>query len=115
MNLEHVLEVVAVDEMPGDAGPLTFVAFLRGLPAGQGHCAFVVRPATSRDHVTARLPLELDVPEAFTGRQVAVQMRIPSIPVQHGGWYDVVFEWEGTPLAANRFAIGQRSPPAEDA
>ena len=108
MNLEDVLEVVAVDEMPGDAGPLAFVAFVRGIPAGEGKFAFVIQPAGSRDHVTARLPLEVKVPEAFAGRQVAVQVRVPSIPVQHGGWYDLMFEWEGKPLAANRFAIGQR-------
>lgn len=108
MNLEDVLEVVAVDAMPGDAGPLSFVAFVRGIPAGQGRFAFVIQPSGSREHVTARLPLEVQVPEAFAGRQVAVQVRVPSIPVAHGGWYDLVFEWEGQPLAANRFAIGQR-------
>ena len=108
MNLEDVLEVVAVDEMPGDAGPLAFVAFVRGIPAGEGNFAFVIQPSGSRDQVMARLPLEVKVPEAFAGRQVALQVRVPSIPVQHGGWYDVVFEWEGKPLAANRFAIGQR-------
>ena len=63
--------------------------------------------------VTARLPLEVKVPEAFSGRQVAVQVRVPSIPVQHGGWYDLMFEWEGTPIAATRFAIGQRGSGSE--
>lgn len=109
MNLEEVLEVVAVDEMPGDAGPLAFVAFVRGVPPGKRRFEFVVRPATSREHVTARLPLEVEIPAALGGRQLAVQMRLPSVPVERGGWYDVVFEWEGRPLAANRFAIGQRS------
>ena len=114
MNLEDVLEVVAVDELPGDAGPLAFVAFVRGIPAGAGKFAFVIQPAGSRDHITARLPLEVQVPEAFANRQVAVQVRVPSIPVSHGGWYDLMFEWEGKPLAANRFAIGQRGGGAED-
>ena len=113
MNLEDVLEVVALDEMPGDAGPLAFVAFVRGIPAGAGEFAFVIQPAGSPDHVTARLPLEVKVPEAFGGRQIAVQVRIPSIPVTHGGWYDLVFEWAGQPLAANRFAIGLRGAARE--
>lgn len=114
MNLEEVLEVVAVDELPGDAGPLAFVAFVRGIPAGQGKFAFVIRPSGSTEQVTARLPLEVKIPEAFAGRQVAVQVRVPSVPVQHGGWYSVVFEWEGKPLAANRFAIGQRGDLARE-
>lgn len=113
MNLEDVLEVVAVDSMPGDAGPLSFVAFVRGIPAGEGKFAFVIQPSGSPDHVMARLPLEVTIPEAFWGRQVAVQVRVPSIPVKHGGWYDLMFEWEGTPIAATRFAIGQRGSGTE--
>ncbi|MHC5010213.1 MAG: hypothetical protein ACYTG6_04585 [Planctomycetota bacterium] len=106
LNLQEVLEVVAVDALPGDAGPLTFVAFLRRLPPGKGEGAFTIHPAGSRDHVTARLPLDVDVPEGSGERQVALQVRVPSIPVTRGGWYDVVFEWNGRPLATNRFAIG---------
>ena len=109
MNLEDVLEVVAVDELPGDAGPLAFVAFVRNIPAGEGRFAFVIHPPQAGQPVAARLPLEVKIPEAIAGRQIAVQMSVPSFPVTAPGWYHLVFEWEGKPIAENRFAVGQRA------
>lgn len=103
-----------MDGFPGDAGPLTFVAFVRNLPPGPGTCAFVLRPVGEGGPGTARLPLEVDVGPSLAGRQVALQIRVPSLPVAQGGWYEVAFEWEGTPLAANRFAIGARGDSAGD-
>ena len=108
LDLKEVLEIVALDELPGDAGPLTFVAFVRGLPKGPTSCAFVIHPAGNPDHVTARLPVEGVVSDAFENRQIALQMRLPSVPLEKGGWFDVVFEVNGTPLAMNRFAIGAK-------
>jgi hypothetical protein len=108
LDVEDVLEVVALDALPGDAGPLTFLAFLRGLPPGPGVGAFVLHPAGRPDHETARLPVRAQVPEAYADRQVALQVRLPSVPVSQGGWFEVVFEWAGRPLARNRFAIGVR-------
>ena len=113
LNLEEVLEVVAVEEMPADAGPLTFVAFVRAAEAGPTTFTFEVRPAAQPEEVAGRYPLEAEVPQAFVGRQLAVQMKVPSIPVTHGGWYDVSFEWQGKMLAMNRFAIGLKSSGAE--
>lgn len=109
MNLEDVLEIVAIDEMPGDAGPLAFVAFVRNIPAGEGKFAFVIHPPQTEEPVAARLPLEVKIPAAIATRQIAVQMRVPSFPVAQPGWYHLVLEWEGKPIAENRFAIGQRS------
>jgi hypothetical protein len=109
VDLEQILEVVAVDAFPGDAGPLSFVAFLRGLPAGDAHATFVIRPVGHPEHVTASLPLDVRVPEGAQGRQMVVQVRLGSVPVKHGGWYEV------SVLATNRFAIGARhgTPAAE--
>jgi hypothetical protein len=109
LTLHNVVEVVPVESFPGDAGPLVFVAFVRNLPPGKHQGAFVIHPAGRKDRVTARLPVEATVPEGFASRQVALQLKVPSIPVQSGGWYDVLFEWEGRPLAVNRFAIGERA------
>ena len=106
LNLTEILEVVAVEAMPADAGPLTFVAFVRSQAPGKTTFTFEVRPAGRPDEVAGRYPLDADIPDAFVGRQIAVQMQIPEIPVEHGGWYDVILSWEGETLAMNRFAIG---------
>lgn len=112
LDLTEVLEVVAVESMPADAGPLTFVAFVRSPAPGKSRFTFVVHPADRPDETAGRYPLDAEIPPEFVGRQVAIQMRVPSIPVTHGGWYDVHFEWEGSALATNRFAIGLKSAAA---
>ncbi len=106
IDLESVLEVVALEALPGDAGPLTFIAFVRGVTPGKRECAFRLHPAGNAEHLTARMPLSIDVPAAYDGRQVVLQARIQSIPVTRGGWFDLILEWEGQDLAQNRFAIG---------
>jgi hypothetical protein len=63
VNLEEVLEIIPVEELPGDAGPLTFIAFIRHAPVGKADVAFVIYPVGRRDHVVARLALDVDVPE----------------------------------------------------
>lgn len=109
INLEQVLEIAVVDQLPGDAGPLTFIAFVRNPPIGKADVAFLIYPAGSRDHLVSRIPLDVDVPAAFAGRQIIVHIRVPSIPVERGGWFDVALDWDGRELAVNRFAIGARS------
>jgi hypothetical protein len=109
LTLHEIVEVLPVDAFPADAGPLTFVAFVRSLPPGPGQAMFVLRTTGESAREVARLPLPVNVPRGFGGRQVALQLRVPSVPVQGGGWYEVVFEWNGTPLASNRFAIGMRA------
>jgi len=110
LTVHNVVEILSVDSFPADAGPVVFVAFVRGLPPGPGRAAFVIYPQGQRGKEVARLPIEAKVPEGLSGRQVALQLRVPKIPVQRGGWFDVVFEWGGVPVAENRFAIGARAP-----
>lgn len=112
LSLQDVLEILAVDTLPGEAGPVTFVALVRNLPEGPGKGAFVVRSPAPQAVDLARCPLEVQVPKGYAGRQVALQVRLPSLPVARGGWYELHFEWAGQVLAANRFAVGARSAAA---
>lgn len=109
IGIEDVLEILPVDSLPGDAGPLTFLALVRNLPSGRGRGAFRIQADGASAREVARCPLEVEVPTAYQGRQVALQVRLPSLPVARGGWYEVVFEWEGQRLAHNRFAVGARA------
>lgn len=109
VNLQDVLEILPVDTLPGEAGPVTFVALVRNLPEGPGKGAFVVRAPAPLHVELARCPLQVQVPKGYAGRQVALQVRLPSLPVALGGWYELLFEWSGEVLAANRFAVGARS------
>jgi hypothetical protein len=115
LTLHNVVEILPVDRLPGDAGPIELVALVRNLPPGEGKGAFVISPAGHRGAASARFPLKVNVSEPFRARQVSLQLKVPSIPVTRGGWYEVAFEWEGAILAVNRFAIGARAPnpPAE--
>lgn len=106
ITIHNVLELIPVDEVPGDVGPVTIVAFVRNLPQGAGTGAFLLRPQGADEQ--ARLPLEVDVPAGFAGRQIALQVQLPSLPVGSGGWFEVEFEWNGSVLATNRFAVGVR-------
>lgn len=119
LNLQKVLEVVALDSIPGDAGPLTFVAFLRGIPPGKASFTFVIRPSGDRESVVAHYPLEVEIQQGFADRQVALHVHVASAPVPYGGWFDVSLEWNGRTLGMNRFAIGQTGtgpvPPTDEA
>lgn len=102
-----------VDKLPGEVGPLTFVAFVRNLPAGPAEAAFVLRaPPTGEEEApipAQKIPLRIDVPAGLQDRQLTLHVTAPAIPVERGGWHEIYFEWQGTPLAANRFAVGLRS------
>ena len=108
LTLRNVVEILPAETIPGEVGPLVFVAFLRGVPAGGGEGAFVLRAGGSDQTAGARIPLRFDVPEAMTGRQLAVHVRLPKLPVEQAGWFDLAFEWAGDELASTRFAIGTR-------
>jgi hypothetical protein len=99
------LEVLSVESLPGDVGPITFVALVRNLPPGPGTGAFLLRPA-GNEQPQARLPLRVRIPPGFEGRQVALEVSLKSLPVKTGGWFEVEFEWAGEVLAGNRFAVG---------
>lgn len=114
LSIHNVLDILPVDRIPGEAGPIEIVALLRHLPPGAAECAFVV----SRDpggEVVARYPLSVVIDPGFQDRQVAVQLRSKAFPVPRGGWFTVTFEWMGAPLAVNRFAVGLRGRGAGDA
>lgn len=107
LSFLDVREILPVAAVPGDAGPVTFVALVRNLPRGKGRGAFLLRPEGGRGP-EGRLPLELDVPVGYDGRQIALQAQLRTLPVRSGGWYEVAFEWQGSLLATNRFAVGVR-------
>jgi hypothetical protein len=114
LTLHNVVEVVPVERFPSDVGPLVFVALVRNLPPGAGKAAFTLSPAGRPERVLARLPMEVNVRPEYRGRQVAVQLRVPSIPVASGGWFEIGFEWEGRVLASNRFIVGERGAARRD-
>lgn len=105
VTIQNVVEVAPVASLPGDVGPLTFVAFVRNLPPGPGEGAFILQ-APGSENQGGRLPLKMEVPAGFQDRQVALHITVPSIPVTEGGWYELYFEWDGQVLAGNRFAVG---------
>jgi hypothetical protein len=107
ITIHNVLEVIPVEALPGDVGPLTFLAMVRNLPQGPGQGAFVLRPDGNAEE-QARLPMEIEVPAGLAGRQVALHVNVPSLPIRTGGWIELHFEWAGNVLATNRFAVGTR-------
>lgn len=113
VSIDDVLEILPVESLPGDVGPLTFLALVRNVPGGKGEGAFVVSAQGPTPRLVARCRIEVDVPAGYEGRQVALQARLPSLPMTRGGWYEVAFEWQGKRLAANRFAVGTRRAPPE--
>ena len=108
VTLRNVVEVVAAEEIPGTVGPLVFVAFVRGMPTGEAEAAFLLSTDVRPGEGSARLPIDLKVPAPFAERQLVVQVTVPELPVDAGGWFYVHFEWQGRILATNRFAVGTR-------
>lgn len=108
LTLRNVVEILPAETIPGEVGPLVFVAFLRGVPAGEGQGAFVLRAGGTETAGGARIPLRFDVHQAMTSRQLAVHVRLPKLPVDQAGWFDLGFEWAGETLASTRFAVGTR-------
>jgi hypothetical protein len=108
LTLRNVVEVLPVASVPADVGPLVFLALVRGLPTGRAKAAFVLRQGDEGRPGIGRLPLEMDVPAAFRGRQVALHVRLPSFPVQQAGWFELYLEWDGDLVAHTRFAVGVR-------
>ena len=106
ISLQNVVEILPVDQLPSEVGPLVLVAFVRGLPAGPTRAAFVLSPPG--DAPPGKLPLDLDVPAAYGDRQLALHVRIPTLPVATGGWYEIAFVWNDVALARTRFAVGRR-------
>jgi hypothetical protein len=106
ISLLNVVEIIPTGSLPADVGPLCFVAFVRDLPGGPGNGAFLLRHPDGT--ALGRLPLEVNVPKGFEGRQLALHVKLAAMPIESGGWFEVAFEWEGAVLGTNRFAVGSR-------
>lgn len=112
VSLKNVLEILPVASFPGDAGPLTIVAFVRGLPPGPGEGSFVLRAPNSDGEPLGHWRLDMNVPDAYEGRQQCIHLKVPELVVNAGGWFEVAFLFNGTELAANRFLVGATGPSA---
>jgi hypothetical protein len=112
LTLQNVVEIVPVESLPGQVGPLTFVAFVRNLPEGPLKASFLLRPAQgageagSEGAKARRYPLQGKAGADIGPRQVALQLKVSKLEVTATGWYEVVFEWDGKPVAWNRLGIG---------
>ncbi len=114
VSLKNVLEILPVASFPGDAGPLTIVAFVRGLPPGAGEGSFVLRAPDGEGDPLGHWRLSMEVPEAYAGRQQCIHLNVPELVVNAGGWFEVAFLWNGTELASNRFLVGATGAPASE-
>jgi hypothetical protein len=109
VDLEDVLEIVQVPGFPADAGPLHFVAFLRGLAPGAVELTFRVHREGDPDAVVATIPMRVNVPEGVSERQVSIYGGLQKATVSRGGWYGVELRAGDRVVARNRFAIGTRA------
>ena len=108
ISIQNVVEILPVDALPAEVGPLTFVALVRNLPQGPAKGAFLIQDP-SGEEASGRLPFETGIPAGAEARQIAIQVTVPQMPVKSAGWFHFGFEWEGELLGANRFAVGLRS------
>ncbi len=106
VTLKNVIEVLPVGSFPSDAGPLTIAAFVRGLPVGPGKGAFVLRAPGGLGEPLGQWRLDMNVPEAYAGRQQCIHLKVPELVVNQGGWFEVAFLYNDAELAANRFLVG---------
>ena len=114
VNVREVLEVVPVLQLPGEAGPLTFAAFLRSERAGEAKVSFRVHPLKDPTVTLITLPGRLLVQKGYEGRQTVVGAGFKTLKVNQSGWYGVEFRVGETILARARFLVGvmQRTPAA---
>jgi hypothetical protein len=108
VTVRDVLDIVALPSFPGDAGPLSFVAFVRATRPGEANVSFRVHPIADESVTIANLPGRLTVSAGYEGRQTAIHTGFKSLTVKHGGWFGVEFRVGERVLARSRFAIGAR-------
>jgi hypothetical protein len=106
LTVHNVVEILPVESIPGQVGPLTVVAFVRNLPEGPVKASFLLKPSGGAGTSARRYPLQGTIGRGLAGRQVALQLNIARLEVTAPGWYEIAFEWDGHALAANRVAIG---------
>lgn len=105
LTIHNVVEILPVDNVPAEVGPLTFLALVRGLPEGPSKGAFLLQ-APGPEGQGGRLPFEAEVPAGVMQRQMAMQITVPKLPVAAAGWFHIGFEWDGHILGQNKFLVG---------
>lgn len=110
VTVRDVLDIVPVIGFPGDAGPLSFAAFVRATRAGEAEVSFRLHPMEHPETTLATLPGRLRVAKGYEGRQNVIGAGFKTLKVQAGGWFGVEFKVGDKVLARTRFAIGMIAP-----
>ncbi len=110
VTVRDVLDIVPVIAFPGDAGPLSFAAFVRATRAGEADVSFRLHPMEHPETTLATLPGRLRVAKGYEGRQNVIGAGFKTLKVQAGGWFGVEFKVGDKVLARTRFAIGMIAP-----
>ena len=114
VTVRDVVDIVPVLGFPGDAGPLSFAAFVRVHRPGEAAVSFRLYPMSSPETTLATLPGRLRVAKGYEGRQNVIGAGFKTLKVQAGGWFGVEFIVGTSVLARTRFAIGAiQSAPKE--
>ena len=106
VSVRDIVDIVPVLGFPGDAGPLSFAAFVRASRAGEAEVSFRLYPMGNPEVTLATLPGRLRVAKGYEGRQNVIGAGFKSLKVQAGGWFGVEFLVGTSVLARTRFAIG---------
>ena len=106
VNVQGILEIIPVAAFPGDAGPVSFVAFVRANRAGEAAVSFRIHPLEKPDMTVAEFPGRLAVAKGYEGRQTVVRVELKTLKVNAGGWFGIEFRLGDQVLAKNRFLIG---------
>lgn len=105
LTIHNVVEILPVEAVPSEVGPLTFLALVRNLPEGPSKGAFLLQ-APGPEGQGGRLPFEAEIPAGVMERQMAMQITVPKLPVAAPGWFHIGFEWDGEILGQNKFLVG---------
>ncbi len=115
VSLREILEIVPVLQFPGEAGPLSFVAFLRPHRAGEAEVVFRIHPIDQPETTLIRMPGRLNVLKGYEGRQTVVSAGFKTLTVNGGGWFGLEFSVGNRVMARTKFAVGavgtKKTPP----
>jgi hypothetical protein len=106
VSLREILEIVPVLQFPGEAGPLSFVAFLRPHRSGEAEVVFRIHPIGHPETTLIRMPGRLNVLKGYEGRQTVVSAGFKTLTVNGGGWFGLEFSVGERVLARTKFAVG---------
>ena len=110
VTVQGILEILPVAAFPGDAGPVSFVAFVRAKRAGEAQVSFRVHPLEAPATTVAEFPGRLSVAKGYEGRQTVVRVEMKTLKVNQGGWFGLEFRVGDEVLMRNRFLIGAVAP-----